>query len=161
MNTRIAIAAVIGLSIVAAAVIAILAGTRKHHLELVGGIQNVRMHSPEAESVIVFLDFRVTNPSTQQFVVRDLEVVLETEDGKTITGDNVAEVDAERLFKYFPALGQKFNPTLVVREKINSGQTVDRMISARLSATPAQFEARKSIVIRIEDVDGTIAEIKR
>ena len=43
----------------------------------------VRTHQIDAEHTIVLVDTRIDNPSTQQFVVRDVEVFVEEKDGKT------------------------------------------------------------------------------
>ena len=105
------------------------------------------------------IDFRVTNPSTTQFVVKDVDVTLDTSDGKTIEGSIFSEIDARRLFDYYKVLGTKFNATLLTRDKINSGETVDRMLAVRFTASDEGIQNRKAIHIVIHDVDGIQTEI--
>jgi hypothetical protein len=121
----------------------------------------VRTKGIDNENTIAILDFRLSNPSDVQFIVRDVVVTIDTADGKAMEGDTVAEVDAERLFQYYPVLGQKYNPTLMIRSKVNPGQTLDRMIAVRFPTSEQQVQDRKSLRIRIREVDGTTSEITR
>jgi hypothetical protein len=71
----------------------------------------------------------------------------------------VSEVDAARLFEYFPLLGQKYNDSLIARTRLEPHRTLDRMIAAKFEIPEAQLQARKGLRIRIEDVDGAVSEI--
>ena len=141
--------------------------TRKNHLELTGEILKVRTHSIEQETedkqketyTIAALDFRIKNPSTQQFQVKNVDVELVTKDGKTLEPAYFSELDAQRMFEFYKVLGTKYNPTLVVRNKIESGQTMDRMIAVRFKASQQEVEERKLLKIVIEEVDGQKSEI--
>jgi len=64
-----------------------------------------------------------------------------------------------RLFDAVPLLGQKYNPTLIAREKIASHESEDRMVAARFEVPDDRLEARKRLVLRIEEVDGAVSEI--
>ena len=35
----------------------------------------------------------------------------------------------------YPVLGKKYNPNLMIRQKINPGETIDRMVSVRFPGT--------------------------
>ena len=63
-------------------------------------------------------------------------------------------MDAKRLFEALPVLGQKFNPTLLMRERLGSHGSADRMIAARFQAPLAILDGRKRFVVKIEEVDG-------
>ena len=159
MNKQVVIVAVIALGIVAAIVGGILFSTRHNKVEVTADILKVRSHQIDAASTIVAVDFRVNNPSTQQFVVRDVEVFLDTKDGKSLPGDIFSEVDAQRMFEYYKVLGAKHNTTLIRREKVNSGQSVDRMIAARFDANDATVQDRKALRLIIHDIDGPKSEV--
>ena len=133
--------------------------TRNNHLELKGDVLKVRSYSIDQNYTVAVIDFRVTNPSTTQFVVKDVDVTLDTSDGKTIDGSIFSEIDARRLFDYYKVLGTKFNATLLTRDKINSGETVDRMLAVRFTASDEGIQNRKAIHIVIHDVDGIQTEI--
>jgi len=135
--------------------------TRGTHIRLEGSIQKVRTLSVEDNSSILFVDFRFVNPAEYEFLVKEVEVHIVTADGNTHTGTNVAEIDARRLFEYYPAiLGQKFNDTLVAKERILAHQSLDRMIAARFEVPQAELDARKQLIIRVQDVDGAFSEIR-
>ena len=65
----------------------------------------------------------------------------------------------DRLFQYFPLLGQKFNRTLKIRDRVEAHQSMDRMLCARFEVPDSTIETRRQILIRVEDVDGAISEI--
>src|SRR5688572_29828935 len=131
MNKQVVIIGVIALAVVSAVVGGILFSTRHNKVEVTADILKVRSHQIDANSTVVVVDFRVHNPSTQQFLVRDVEIFLDAEDGKSIPGDIFADVDAQRMLEYYKVLGPKHNKTLIRRERLDSGQSVDRMIAAR------------------------------
>jgi hypothetical protein len=133
--------------------------TRHNRLELNGNVLKVRSYSIDQDYTVAVIDFRVTNPSTSQFVVKDIDVSLDTNDGKTLDGPIFSEIDARRLFDYYKVLGTKFNPTLLTKDKINSGETVDRMLAVRFTSSDAAIQDRKAIHIVVHDVDGVQTEI--
>ena len=133
--------------------------TRNNRLELKGEVLKVRSYSIDQNYTVAVIDFRATNPSTSQFVVKDIDVTLDTSDGKSLDGSIFSEIDARRLFDYYKMLGTKFNPTLLTRDKINSGETVDRMLAVRFTASDAAIQDRKAIHIVVHDVDGIQTEI--
>jgi hypothetical protein len=51
-------------------------------------------------------------------------------------------------------LGQKYNKTLLMRERLGSHGSADRMIAARFQAPLAMIDGRKRFIVRIEEVDG-------
>jgi hypothetical protein len=159
VNRQALVAGIIALGIASAIVGAILFSTRHNKVEVTADILKVRSHQIEPASTIVVVDFRVGNPSTQQFIVRDVEVFLDTKDGKSLAGDIFSEVDAQRMFDYYKVLGPKHNPTLIRREKINSGQSIDRMIAARVDASDTDVQQRKAVRLVIHDVDGPKSEL--
>ena len=154
MNRQSAVAIAIGLVIVAVAVGVILQTTRKNRVELTGSVLRVRSHSIDPENTVVFADIRVTNPSTQQFVVKQVDVYMDD-----VQGDTFSESDAQRLFTYYPVLGKKDNPNLMIRQKINPGETIDRMVTVRFPGPDDKVQGRKSFRIVVTDADGAKTEI--
>jgi len=132
---------------------------RGTHLELEGSIQKVRLLSVEEAASIAVLDFRFVNGSDYLFVVREVAVSMEDAQGNVLEGAVISEVDAQRLFQYYPVLGQKYNPTLVVRTRIAPRQSLDRMVAARFEVPEKRLQGRRRLKIRIQDVDGAVSEI--
>jgi hypothetical protein len=154
VNRQTAVAIAIGLVVVAVAVGVMLQTTRKHRVELTGSVLRLRSHSVDPETTVVFADIRVTNPSTQQFVVKEVDVYMDDQKGETFS-----ETEAQRLFTYYPVLGKKDNPNLMVRQKVESGETIDRMVTVRFTGPDANVQARRSFRIVVTDADGAKTEI--
>ena len=107
---------------------------------LTGSFLKVRTAPLDENSSIAVIDFRFGNPANVNFVVRSVTVVLEEKDGKQYEGRTISEMDAKRLFEGIPLLGQKFNDTLVMNDKIPAHSSEDRMIAARFEAPEARLE---------------------
>ncbi len=159
MRQRFTVYHAAGLAVAACLVFGILYWTRGAHLELKGSIRKVRTQAMDEASSVAVIDFRFVNPSDYLFVVRAVEVSLEDAQGRTHQGAVVSEVDAKRLFQFYPLLGQKFNDTLVMRDRILARQSMDRMVAARFETPEARLETRKRLVVRVLDVDGAVSEI--
>jgi hypothetical protein len=144
----------IGLAIIALAVGGIFVMQRGDRIELPGKILKVRTAELDNDSSIAVIDFRITNPSDVQFEVRTVTVEMEDNQGKSYLGQSVSEMDASRLFEGLPVLGQKYNKTLLMRERLGSHGSADRMIAARFQAPLTMIDGRKRFIVRIEEVDG-------
>jgi hypothetical protein len=149
---------VIAMVAVLIAVAGILYLQRGAHVELKGTILKVRTMGMEDNSSLAVVDFRLVNPSDYPFVVRSVDVSA-TADGQNYTSTPVPEVDAKRIFEYYPILGQKFNASLLTRDRIPGRKSEDRMIVARFEISVAKLDARTNLKIRIEDVDGPVSEL--
>ena len=130
------------------------------HIDLTGKVLKVRTLATDDTSSIAAIDFRFVNPASFPFVVRELAVTIVDSKGATVESSIVSEVDARRLFEYSPALGQKYNDSLVMRDKIPAGATMDRMIVARFEVPESTVTGRKNLTVRIADVDGPEAVIE-
>jgi hypothetical protein len=160
MNRQAMVTGGIALLIVAAVVSGILLSTRHNRLELTGEVLKVRSHQVDPEHTIVLVDMRVTNPSAQQFVVRDVEAFIEESDGKSTPAELFAEADIQRALGYYRVLGQKYNPGLLRKDKINSGESTDRSIAFSAPMTDNRFASRKAIRIVVHDVDRKSTELR-
>ena len=105
------------------------------------------------------IDFRLVNPADFPFVVRRVDVTLEDPSGKTVEGTLVADVDAKKLFEYYPLLGPKYNDSLLMKARINPRQSLDRMVTVRFEIPEKEVQNRKRLKIHIEDLDGAVSEI--
>ncbi|HYP14091.1 MAG TPA: hypothetical protein VEQ63_09220, partial [Bryobacteraceae bacterium] len=92
--------------------------------------------------------------SPQQLEVKDVQVLIETADGKTLTGESVSDVDAVRVMEFYKAIGPKYNATLVRKNKLPPGQTADRMIAAQFGASEQEVQRRRSLRLVVRDLDG-------
>jgi hypothetical protein len=159
MNNRFLAAFAIGIALIAIAVAGVLYMQRGARVGLTGKVLKVRTAPLDDNSSTVVVDFRFANPADVVFVVRTVTVLMEDNAGTEYLGQTIAEVDARRMFEGLPLLGQKYNDTLLMGDKIPSRSTQDRMVAARFEAPEARLEARKRFLVRIEDVDGPVTEL--
>ena len=159
MRKRFLIPFLAGIGVVVILVAGVLYMQRGAVIEVKGGILKVRTLAMQDGGTVAVIDFRFVNPSNYPFIVQRVEISLEGADGQTVDGATVAEVDAKNLFQYFPALGQKYNPSLLARDKIPPHQSNDRMIAARFEIPEEKVASRRNLIIRITEVDGAESEL--
>jgi hypothetical protein len=146
--------------IVAAVIGGVLYMKRGAHLELQGKVLKVRTAPLDDNNSLAVVDFRITDVSDIEFDVRQVTVILEDKSGQNIEGMTISAVDSDRLFQNIPILGEKYNPALIVRNRIAAHATEDRMIAASFAVPQSVLESRKGLTVRIEEVDGAVSEIR-
>jgi hypothetical protein len=147
-----------GILVVALGVFAILTSTKGSHLELEGKILKVRTGALSDMDSIAVLDFRVQNPSNLPFVVREVDVTLEKQDGSMVDGVDVAKGDMKQLFQFNRFLGDQYNDALTIKDTVPPHGTVDRMVAARFDVNHRDLEAAKAIHLSIQEMDGALFE---
>lgn len=150
----------IGLVVVAIVVAWILYMQRGAIVTVKGAVLKVRTLPLDENSSLAVIDFRFVNPSDYLFIVRKVDVTAGDPNGQVLEGSVVSEVDARRLFEYYPVLGQKYNDSLIARTKIAAKQSMDRMIAVRFEVPEKILEQRKFLRIRIEELDGPVAVLE-
>ena len=161
MSKNILIASLAGIALVAIAVALILHSQAGAHIELTGKILKVRTAPIDENSSVAAVDFRVSDPADYPFMAKSVTLTVVDANGKQIEGSTVSEPDAKRIFDAIPLLGPKYNASLTISERIAPHATIDRMTSARFEAPDSVLEARKNLILRIEEVDGrATAEFK-
>ncbi len=149
----------VGILVVLVGIGVVLFVSRGSHIELKGSILKVRTQALDEANSVAVVDFRFVNPSNYPFVVRSVTVSIQDAAGKPYEGNEVSDVDAKRLFQYYPLLGQKYNESLLMRDRIKARDTQDRMIAVSFPLPVKQLDARKQLSVRIEDVDGPVSEL--
>jgi hypothetical protein len=159
LSKNILIASGIGLVCVAIAVGFILFIQRGAHLDLPGSVLKVRTAPLDDNSSVAMIDFRVSNTSDYPAVVRTVRVYAEEKNGNRLESTIISDVDSQRVFDGIPLLGKKYNPSLVVQDKLPGHATWDRMIGTRFDVPDAQLQQRKRFIVSIEEIDGNMYEI--
>lgn len=157
MRKELLIGVAVGLVALIAVTTAVMWVNKGSHVVLEGSVQKIRTQDLDGACVMV-VDFRATNPSSYAYVVRKVDLILDL-DGQKVEGYVVADVDAKKLFEYYPSLGQKFNDTMKPRDRVQPKETVDRMVMVRFEAPEAKIKTNKGVVIRIEEVDGLVSDL--
>ena len=78
---------------------------------------------------------------------------------KVVEGAFAAQMNTDQIFESYNTLGQRYNPTLVSREKIPPGKIVDRMVAVSVNLPAAAVESRKKLVLKIEEMNRMITEL--
>ena len=159
MNKNFLIAFGIGVVCIALAALWVVHMQRGAYIDLPGKVLKVRIAPLDEESSVAVVDFRVSNPADYPFVVRKVTVALQDSAGAESEGQTVSEVDARQLFQVIPLLGQKFNDTLLMRDSIPPHSSWDRMVAARFEVPESALQARKRLIVRIEEVDGKVFDL--
>jgi hypothetical protein len=159
MKLRLLVYVLAGVAVVAAVVVWVFYIQRGAHMELKGSIFKVRTLATDDHSSVALIDFRVTNVADYDWLVRSVDVSVTDGQGYVVDGSTISDVDAGRLFEYYPLLGQKYNSSLTLRTRIHPHETLDRMVGVRFEIPEAQLQARKNLTIRVTEVDGGVSEI--
>lgn len=150
----------LGLAVAGGIVFTLLTATQGAHLRLEGKILKVRVLPLTGSGAsLVVVDFRATNPSNVPFIANSVTLSLTPATGDTAEGRTASKNDIENVFRYEKLLGPKYNPTLSLQDRIPPHQTVDRMAGARFELPEAAIDGRKAIRLRMEDIDGAVAEL--
>jgi hypothetical protein len=159
MSKNFMIALGVGLVCIVIAVAGILYMQKGARVGVTGQVLKVRTAPLDENSTIVVLDFRVTNPGDYPFVPRNVTVIAEDGSGNRTEGITAPEIDAQHIFEGIPVLGEKYNKTLIIHDKVDPRGTLDRMVAARFDQPESKLQGRKRFVIKIEEIDGQLFEI--
>jgi hypothetical protein len=149
----------LGVVLIAVAVCLILYNYKGNHLVLNGKILKIRTGALSDADSIAVLDLRLENPSDVPFVVRQVEVTLNKQDGSTADSALIAKMDLHQLFQFNRYLGDQYNDSLSIKDTVPPHGTVDRMVAARFDVPNKDLESAKSIHLTIQDLYGPMFEI--
>ncbi|MBZ5631912.1 MAG: hypothetical protein LAO55_02185 [Acidobacteriia bacterium] len=155
---RSVIAFLVGLAVVGGGIFGVLYMNRGSHLQLKGEILKVRSLA-DGDGAIVFADFRVTNTAAIPFVVSSVEMTMETPDGEVAKAVVFSKADVGKVTRYLKLLGPQYNDVLSIQDKLPPVETVDRMAAGRFNFPPKFLNDRKTLRLRIEELDGVVSEI--
>lgn len=135
--------------------------TKGNHLAPTGAIGKVRTIGASDDLTYMVVDFNVKNDSDRDMIVHSIEGEVDTADGGMLTASPVAASDVDSAFKSYPVLGDRYNPVLKDRDKIPAHSMLDRMVGLRIDAPLAKVDARKQVILRVEDITGPVLELKK
>ncbi len=147
-----------GLGVVGVAIFGAFYLNRGSHVQLTGSILKVRS-LPDGSGAIVFADFRVINPSSVPWVVDSVEMTMETPDGEVAKAVTLSKLDVEQIAKTYKLIGPQYNDVLAIKDKLAPVATSDRMAAGRFNFPPKFLNDRKTLRLRITELDGVVAEI--
>ena len=147
----------IGLLVIGVAIWAVLYKQQGAHIDPKGSILKVRTLKLDANSSAAVAEVRLTNDSDYPLVARTIEMSAVTK--TDVPGNIVAELDVKQLFKYYPVLGEQYNPVLKAREKVPPHGSIDREVCAQFQIPVEELDQRKDLIVRVEDITGPTAEM--
>ncbi|BDC49174.1 hypothetical protein F183_A14900 [Bryobacterales bacterium F-183] len=128
-------------------------GTSDSRLTMTGEVLKVRTQEMTPETTLVIADFRMKNESNIGFNLREAVLIWTDAQGKDHECDHVAGSDLQRILTQLPQIGPAFNKPFVIGDKVESKAMMDRMTAGVAQASEADFEKRKSIRLRLTDID--------
>jgi hypothetical protein len=137
-----------------------LTATKGNHLAPITKVGKVRVQKVDEGESIAILDFSVDNQSDRKLVVRTVESQLDSPDGSHIDGHIIAARDLDNVFRNYPDLGDRYNDPLKAWDEVKPHERLDRMIGVRFDAPDATIAGRKDIDLRLEDISGTVVDLK-
>jgi hypothetical protein len=155
MSDQFVSACSIGLIAVAAVVGGILFMQRGAHMELTGSM-TVRTIATEDQTSLALVNLHITNPAAYGFEAHNITVTLETSAG-AFPGVTISRVDAQRMFDSMPDAGP-FHPPLYTNAVIPAHSTSDYTLVAQFDKPEATLKDRKRFVVRVEEINGKVAE---
>jgi len=161
MSKQLLIFFAVGIVVVGIAIFFVVSGTKGSHLELKGEILKLRMGALSDEDSIAVVDLRLENISDVPFMVRQVEVTVDKQDGNTASGSNIAKSDLKQLFQYNRFLGDQYNDSLAIRDTIPPRGKVDRMVAMRFDVKDKDLESAKTIHVSVQDMDGALFETSK
>jgi hypothetical protein len=160
VSKNFAIAMGIGLVVVAIAVFGIVRMQHGAQVDLQGKFLKVRTAPLDDNSSLVVVDYRSTNKSSYPFMVRNVTLIMEDNTGRQTEGQTASDIDANRALEGMPILGPKYNQTLKINDKIPPQKTWDNMLVARMDVPDDKLAARARFILKLEEVDGAVMEIR-
>ena len=145
--------------IVAVLLALVLWGNRGSQVRLEAKILKTRLIPTDDAACLAVLEARVNNPANVKFVVKDVRFRVVLADGTSLDGDQVAQMDLDRVLDYLKIHGPRYNPVLKPKDSFNGNSTVDRTIVASFPRAAADIEKRKGFVIEVDDVDGAVTRL--
>lgn len=149
---------IVGLAVVGAALFGVLYVNQGSHPQLKGEILKVRS-LPDGDGAIVFADFRITNSASVPFVVNSVQMSMETPEDEVANAVIFSKFDVQKVTQYLKLLGPQYNDVLTIQDKLPPLQTVDRMVAGRFNFPPKFLQQRRTLRLKISEVDGAVSEI--
>ena len=161
MNKQFLIFLGVGLVVIGAAIFVVFSSTKGNHLELKGEVLKIRTGALDEKTSAAILDVRLTNPSDVPFVVREVSVTVDGQDGQSASGSLISKTDLKQLFAYNRFLGDQYNDGLGIKDSIPAHASVDRMVAVRFDIPAPQLDSSKLLHFEVQDMDGALFDASR
>lgn len=118
-----------------------------------GGATDVFAIASGETSVMVLINFELTNVTEKTITIKQLAATLNT-GGKDYNDDHAASaVDYPRYIQAFPELGQHAQKPIMPETRLAPGQRIAGSALFNFDATKDQFDSRQSLVLHVVPYD--------
>jgi len=90
-----------------------------------------------------------------------MKAAVDKADGSTAESAMISKMDLHQLFQFNRFLGDQYNDSLSLKDKIAPHERIDRMVAARFDLPVKTLESAKMIHLNIQDVDGPLFETSK
>ena len=149
---------VAGLAVISLVIWGLVVKQSGAHIDPKGSILKVRTIKLDDAVSAAVIEVRLSNDADYPVVVRTIDTKAMTAKGEQ-QGNPVAEMDVKDLYKNYPALGEQYNPVLKERDQVPPHSTIDREVCAQFTIPMEELDARKDLIVRVEDKTGPTAEL--
>ena len=73
----------------------------------------------------------------------------------------ISKMDLHQLFQFNRFLGDQYNDSLSIKDKVPPHGSVDRMIAARFDVPIKDLDSAKQMHLSIQDLDGPLFEMNQ
>jgi hypothetical protein len=129
---------------------------RGAQVRLEARILKTRLIPTDDNACFAVLEARVKNPSNVTFVVKDVHFKVLLADGTTLDGDQVAQMDLDRVLDFLKIHGPRYNPVLKPRDSFTGSSQTNRTIVASFPRSASEIGRRKGFIIDVDDLDGAV-----
>ncbi len=103
-------------------------------------------------TVLAAIQLNVANVNNNPLYIKEIKATVKTDQGE-YTDDAATATDSARYFQAFPALAAGATEIIKYDTKIQPGQKMEGTIVVSFPITKAQFDARKSLSVRVQPFD--------
>jgi hypothetical protein len=149
------------IAVAAVAIVVALVSVTNRAKPAAGGTITKIASAEQEGTTLAAVQVKIDNKIEKQIWIKDISSELETADGRKYTDHAAPAVDAARYLKAFPPLRDAQAEPLHDEVKILSGASFTGFTVFSYPVNKADFDARKSLTVRIELYDQAALVLKQ
>jgi hypothetical protein len=118
-----------------------------------GGIGEITAVQLQDNTILAAIQLNLSNVTEKSWYIKEISATVKTDQGEN-TDTAATATDSQRYFQAFPDLGKGALPILKFDQKLSPGQQVAGTIVVSFPITKEQFDARKSLSVKVLPFDN-------
>jgi len=147
----------IGIVLIGIVIIGVIVGglmlATKAKPAVAGSIGDVTAVQLQDNTILAAIQIEISNPTDKQWWIKEISSTVKTDQGES-TDTAATASDSQRYFQAFPDLGKGAAPILKFDQKLAPGQHMTGTVVVSFPITKEQFDARKSLAVKILPFDN-------